>query len=197
MVRIILEKDIKEVVKIHSESLPQDFLPSLGIDFLAKIFYPNTLNSPFGITFVKTIDGEVAGFLTLAYKSNLFLKSIILKNFYRTIIIFFKKMFSTPLFLRECLDIFFQVFLKEKQEYKNLPEIVVIAVKKNFRGIGVGQELVNYVKEHLKNKGFNKLFVKTLTSNLSAIKLYKKTEGEIREEIIRANKKYNVVLFNL
>ena len=196
MVRTMLEKDIKEVVRIHSESLPQDFLPSLGIDFLAKIFYPNTLNSPLGITFVKTIDGEVAGFLTLAYKSNLFLKNIILKNFYRTIIIFFKKMFLTPLFLRECLDIFFQVFLKEK-EYKESPEIVVIAVKKNFRGMGVGQELVNYVKEHLKNKGFNKLFVKTLTSNLSAIKLYEKTGGVMREEISRANKKYSVVLFNL
>lgn len=194
---MIREENIKDVARIHLESLPEDFLPSLGIDFLTKIFYQNTLNSSFSITFVKIINGQIAGFLTLAYKSNLFLKNVIFKNFYRTIVIFLKKILSNPYFLKECLDVFSQVFLKEKQKYKELPEIVVIAVEKKFRGKGVGQELVNYVKEHLKNKGFTKLIVKTLTSNLPAVKLYEKTGGKIQEEIIRAGKKYNVISFNL
>jgi len=118
-IKIMKKENIKEVARIHYESLPQDFLPSLGTDFLEKVFYPNTLDSSFGITFIKTIDGEIAGFLTIAYKSNLFLRNIMFNNFYQTSVAFIKKILSKPFFLKECLGVLSQIFLKEDKNIKS------------------------------------------------------------------------------
>jgi len=193
MIEIMQKKHIREVARIHYESLPQDFLPRFGIKFLEKIFYPGVLKSPFGTTFVEIVDNKVAGFLTLAYKNNLFLKKIIFTNPQWLVLLSLKKLFSNPLFLKEGFDILLHSLIKERNDYGELPESVILAVKKEFRGRGIAKKLIDHGKKHLKSLGLNKFMVKVLNSNIITIKLYIKMGGEIQKEIVRANKKYKIL----
>ena len=69
---------IEEIARIHYSSLPNDFLPSFGYDFLSNIFYPAVLTSSFGKVFVAVRnDDEPIGFVLVTTDSNEFLKELV------------------------------------------------------------------------------------------------------------------------
>lgn len=49
-----------------------------------------------------------------------------------------------------------------------------IAVGKNYRGIGLGSRLMNFVLESFKNRGFKKAFLEVITTDKKVISFYKK-----------------------
>jgi len=187
-------EDVKKVARLHLESLPDDFFPSLGLNFLEKIFYSGSLSSSSGVTFVRIEDNKIVGFLTMSYNNDFF-GDILKRKLSQVIVFFFTKLLLDPKLLRKSLSIFIVEMLKKKKKSK--PEIVFIVVGKDFRKKGIGRELISCAIQDLKSKKEKELIVKTLSSNLNALRFYKRIGGIIRREVIRAGKKYKVIFFKI
>jgi hypothetical protein len=80
-------QDISLVAQIHFKSLPDDFFPSLGLDFLETVYYPASLKSEHAATLVTEAQDEVSGFVTVATDSSLYNRDILRRawiNLYQT-----------------------------------------------------------------------------------------------------------------
>jgi hypothetical protein len=58
--------DVNRISELHSKALPKDLLPSLGLDFLVKTYYPAVLNSSFSNVYLLEKDGIVVSFVVFA-----------------------------------------------------------------------------------------------------------------------------------
>jgi len=63
------KEDIDQVVDIHMDELPDDFLPALGIVFLREIFYPAIIVSRNAQGIVSVSGSEISGFSIIALNS--------------------------------------------------------------------------------------------------------------------------------
>ena len=71
-IRPAAASDIPRVARLHLEALPDYFLPSLGLDFLARVYYPAAFASPFGSTLVAASASDAVGFVTIAHDTDRF-----------------------------------------------------------------------------------------------------------------------------
>lgn len=58
-----------------------------------------------------------------------------------------------------------------------------IAVGKNYRGMGLGNRLMNFVLESFKTRGFKKAFLEVMTTDKKVISFYEKIGFQIRETL--------------
>ena len=61
--------------------------------------------------------------------------------------------------------------------------LIKIVVCDKFRNQGIGSKIINFIKEHIKNKGIKKIFLEVRHDNYVAKSFYKKNgfiEGEVR-----------------
>ncbi|MBK0371274.1 GNAT family N-acetyltransferase [Flavobacterium agrisoli] len=71
------------------------------------------------------------------------------------------------------------VTLNKKNEF--LAEIGLLAVSENFRGCGIGQQLISESIKRSYNAGFKEIQVVTQQENIPAMNLYQKTNFKIKE----------------
>ena len=88
---------IQDVAKIHFDSLPEDFLPRLGLDFLVNTFYPAVLSSNLGEVFI-AIDSfdKPDGFVLVTSRSNDFLGSLLTSRFLDFLLVGICNSFKSP-----------------------------------------------------------------------------------------------------
>ena len=60
------------------------------------------------------------------------------------------------------------------QTAKNYPEVLAIAVKPQFQGMGIGRELLLKAEEELKDLGIRRLYLHTSVDNLRAQRLFQR-----------------------
>ena len=58
-----------------------------------------------------------------------------------------------------------------------------IAVDKNYRGMGIGSRLMNFVLEKFKNRGFKKAFLEVITTDKKVISFYEKRGFQIKKTL--------------
>ena len=182
---------IKEVVEIHIQSLPNDFLPSLGADFLMDGFYPAVINSEYGRAYAALQNDRACGFIIVTKDSSRFFKSIIKNQLWRFIKVGLKTSFSSATQFQNNLNIILSA-LKEnvKDDYG---EIYEIAVKKTLQGRGVGRELVEKSIEYLKNEGIQGIKIKTQKDNVNWINSLKKNGWRIINEFKLIGRDYVIL----
>lgn len=192
IVRQMKEKEIFAVAKIHHLALSDDFLPSLGFNFLKNGYYKSTLRNPYGKVFVASIDNNIVGFVNIALDSRAYVKYEVKKNLRLLVQSFLKLLFKNPSCIIEGL-----VITKTKG-YNDLEagEIMFIAVDKFYQKQGIGKMLVNEANKYFSKQGIRKAFTKTLVSNNHVIKMYEKYGAEKVAEINIMNKKYIYLQWN-
>jgi len=139
---------IEDIAKIHYDSLPNDFLPLLGLDFLINTFYPAVISSELGKVFLALNEfNEPAGFTLVTLNSNEFLRDIIKNRFWDFLKIGIHSSFISLINFKNN----FQVILSGlfSKNTSDLGEIYIIAVKNSFRGKGIGKLLVKKSMDYL------------------------------------------------
>ena len=164
---------VEDIGKIHFNSLPNDFLPTLGLNFLIKTFYPAVLSSELGKVFIAFNEvGEPVGFVLVTLGSNEFLKNIIKNRFWEFFKIFICSSFISLKNFKNNFQIIISGILSKNTP--NFGEIYIIAVKKPFRGKGVGKLLVKKSMDFLIEKELSGIKIKTLVSNIEWMEYFYK-----------------------
>ena len=182
---------IREVVEIHTESLPNDFLPGLGKDFLINDFYPAVLHSEYGNTYVAVQDGRTCGFIIITKDSSRFFKSIVKNKFWRFLKTGLKTSLSSLTQLKNNFSIIFSASNEEiKPDYG---EIYEIAVKNSCQGKGIGKKLIEESIQYLKSEGIHGIKIKTQKSNVQWVNSLQKNGWRIEKEFTLINRAYVIL----
>src|SRR5687768_5617642 len=101
----LTEMDISKVANVHYQALAEDFLPSLGLDFLEKVYYPAAINSANAVTFVARSGNDIAGFVTIAPDSPQYTRDVLAGNWISIGSYVFRSLFSRPVILLRSFEV--------------------------------------------------------------------------------------------
>ncbi len=188
MLDVMQTNDLPAVARIHYESLPDDFIPSLGLDFLECVYYPAAIQSQHAVTYIARINSKPAGFVTVAHDSTLYTKDI-LKGHYLMIGGYaLRAALRDPSYIIRSMQVFQSALLSKPDPIKG--EIVFIAVDKNQRGQGLGVGLVTRAVGYLQHQGVSQYRTKTLASNVNVIRMYEKLGWSVRDHFRLMQREY-------
>ena len=183
MIRFATPDDIPIVVDIHSQSLSEDYLPKLGKKVMLG-YYNAFVKKNLVILFEEK--KCIIGFVALSIYP-ISLKSVFLR-YYKT---FIMKLFLQP-------DLWLQTLWlalnSKRNNFGGYPEISFFSVKKEYRGVGIGSQLITWVCSFLSKKGIEYLQVKTESNNPPVNHFYKKNVFNVVSVEKRFNRKFNVYL---
>ncbi|NER94655.1 MAG: GNAT family N-acetyltransferase [Symploca sp. SIO1B1] len=175
-------------------ALPEDFLPSLGLNFLANVYYPAYVNNPYGEVLVAILDSKVVGFIQLATNPEKYLDWIIKEKFLSLSWYLFRLGLRKPRRILEAIAI----AQSKTPKLAESAEIAILAVKPSMQRLGIGSALINFANNYSLKKGLNSIYIKTLSSNFHVINMYQNNcNAEILFKINILNKSYVYIACNL
>jgi len=188
-------KDITALARIHHTALPDDFLPSLGRDFLENVYYPAALKSGNAITLAARARGEPVGFVTIAHYSSQYTRDVLRWAWIRMGLYALKAFLSHPSILWKSLEVLQSALFSKPDPIQS--EIVFIAVDPSCHGQGIGTQLVISSLQYLERKSIYECRTKTLAGNRHVIRMYEKIGWHVRDRFrLIGNSYVNIVLEN-
>lgn len=137
--------DIARVVMLHENELT-GFLSKLGKRFLT-LFYRTSLSIPEMCTFVKKVDGNIVGFVTVTTETNGLYKRIFFQRPIHFVWILLHHLLTHP------FDIASFFSLLHYPGFSNtIPELLSLAVDRRFQRKGIGRELFEAGSEWFRRK---------------------------------------------
>jgi len=183
---------LTKLAEIHYKSLPDDFLPSLGLDFLERVYYPEAIKSEFAVTLVALDRGYPVGFVTVSHNSRCFMRYILTNKL--AILVFFviRATLRNFRYLTKFVEVAWFLLLSKPDPIE--AEIVFIAVDEAYRGQGVGKKLVTAAIDYLREKGCNNCRTKTLAHNLGVIRFYEGMGWYVRDSYRFIGREYVTIV---
>ncbi len=132
--------DASRISELHSKALPKDLLPSLGMDFLVRTYYPAVLNSSFSNVYLLEKDGVAVSFVVFATDTSELAK-IIKADKLSILIAIMKKSITNPRIPFSILGfILGKVNWEEKiADIEHMPELYSIATEPSLQSKGYGK----------------------------------------------------------
>ncbi len=177
----IREHQLKDIAKIHFNSLPNDFLPLMGEKFLSDVFYKFSFLDENSHCLVDVKNGKCRGFLLLVSESGKFLKTFLINNFKKISVAFIKAALKNPEIIKFAFGLLSS--LGKSEEEDNFAEIYIIAIDENARGKGIGDALVRESIRLAKSENSPGIKIKTLKSNNRWVNYFLKNKWRISREI--------------
>lgn len=173
---------LKSVIRIHRIEISQGFLSSLGDNALALLF-SHASESQFGrLLIAKDAEsGQIVGFLLGTIDTGAFYKDFLCKKFFKAAFVLAPKLLS----FEKVRKVFETLFYPTKEELKTLPkpELLDIAVLKEYQGAGVAQLLFQKFAENLYAIGIDRFKITTGESLVTAQRFYEKLGAEKAGEV--------------
>ena len=163
---VLTSADASEIAKIHMQALNGDFLPSLGLNFL-KTFYSGVVDKRNVHGFAFRVDGKIYGFVVGTTDSRTFFKEAIKSKFASLLIFLLIGLVKRPANIKNI----FETFLYPKKEKGLKAELVVIAVGRRYRGLGIGKKLTKELEKVFVQKNIKKYKV-TVHADKAAVNFY-------------------------
>lgn len=155
-----------QIAITHSEALSGDFLPSLGVGFLTT-FYQGVIGKT-GVYIFGIIErGKVSGFVLGTKDSSKFFSLALRSNFLRLSFLLLCQLIRRPVLIKNVIE----TFLYPKKDVGPKAELVVIAVRKNCQGKGLGRDLVDVLEESFKKDGIRR-YKLTVYADKKAVGFY-------------------------
>lgn len=173
--RKMIESDITKVSLIHTKAFKDFFLTSLGKNFL-ETYYRACLKHQHTIAFcAEDLQGNLVGFATGSSWAKGYHKTIFLNNLLSFISTLVFSIFKNPQILIRLMKNL------EKNENKNdtgeYAELLSIGVNPDFKGGGVGRELLQVFHAEAKKRGCVKVALTTDKINNDAVLAFYKKCG--------------------
>ena len=173
---------LENVIRIHRIEISQGFLSSLGDKALALLF-SHASESRFGRLLVakNASSGQIVGFLLGTVDTGAFYKDFLCKKFLKAVFVLAPKMLS----FKKIRKVFETLFYPTKEELKILPkpELLDIAVLKEYQGTGVAQLLFQEFAKNLYTIGIDRFKITTGEGLVVAQRFYEKLGAEKVGEI--------------
>ena len=185
------EKHLDQIVEIFFNELNISPISSLGKNFIKDMFFLS-LKNEYGFVCLSKNKFKVIGFIFITKKNLHLFRCISL----RSIFLFIRVTLTNYAILKAFLISFFRLFLLRDNLKNNdisAIELSHFAVMKDYKGKGIGNELIKAIEKHAKINEYSKIF--TSTHNLRLAEFYKKSRNaKILYTIdIGIYKSYNIV----
>jgi len=184
---------IDQVAEIHSRSLPDDFLTSIGMTFLKGVFYRGLLESPAGFGYVDMQDGQVRGFVTGSYKSEKTYKEIICRRWGLFFLCLVWSTLRRPSIFKKIVQT--AHFIVKQKAASPSAQLISIAVKEDFRRQNIGTRLIQALKDNFGASGSKEFSVITDSHLQDSNRLYQKNGFKLDRTFSIYGKKRNVYLY--
>ena len=191
----VQSNNLSVIAYIHCASLPNDFLPSLGRDFLEQVYYPAAIQSKHAKTLVAQVAGNPVGFVTIAHDTERFSQDILNGRLLVLAKYALRATLRDPCHLRKSLEVFGSVMMTKPDLVKG--EIVFIAVEQTHRGQGIGKQLVVAAIDYLRQKDVPFCRTKTLAENIGVIEMYEGLGWQVRDHFRLIGREYVTIVTNL
>ena len=192
VVRPATVAEAHDLARIHFEALPEDFLPSLGLDFLERVHYPATFTSAYGANLVAVSGGRPVGFVTIAHDAGLFSRDIMRRAVTSIARYALRAAARNPRHLRKTAEVAWSALNGTTDPVKG--EIFLIAVDRECRGRGVGQALVREAMAYLARHGVDRCRTKTLAGNAGVIGMYDHLGWSVRDRFSLIGRDYVTIV---
>jgi GNAT superfamily N-acetyltransferase len=173
---------LENVIRIHRIEISQGFLSSLGDNALALLF-SHASESRFGRLLIAkdTSSEQIVGFLLGTVDTGAFYKDFLCKKGLKAVFVLVPKLLS----FEKVRKVFETLFYPTKEELKTLPkpELLDVAVLKEYRGTGVAQLLFQEFAKKLYAIGIDRFKITTGESLVGAQRFYEKLGAEKAGEV--------------
>jgi GNAT superfamily N-acetyltransferase len=166
--------DYQECAYIHSNLIPNGFLPSLGINFLAGLYESFSI-SKHSFLMLAIENEKVLGFIAVSFNTNKFFKWYIATQIYKHVFkIPFKILGKT--FFKKILDLLTYPYKNKSSSegFISNSEIFNFCVTKEIQGKGVGKLLFSNAVSRLENQNIETLKIVTGGDQKTAHNFYNK-----------------------
>lgn len=171
------------IAAIHASALAGDFLPSLGVGFLTRL-YEGILSLGLGFGFVAREDGLVAGFVLGSEDTSVLFRQALLRRALPMGIAMLPALLRRPSLIRNIVETF--TYPAQEGAAAVTAELIVIAVDAGWRSQGVGAALCAALDAEFKarriaaykvtvnqsNDGANRFYLRQGFAQAHAFRLY-------------------------
>lgn len=168
MITQLVKADANSLARIHKTALKNDFLPSLGENFLTT-FYKSLIGEKGIFAFAERNQNQILGFVIGTDDMGLLFKKVLRSNFLELSLSLLLALLKNPgLIIRVA-----ESFLYPTKESGPKAELVVIVVLKKFQGKGIGKKLVKVLEKAFKENKI-KEYKLTVHADKKAVNFYEK-----------------------
>lgn len=184
--------DSHQLAKLHTQALPGDFLPSLGVDFL-EAFYGGVIGRRSVFGFASRKKGCVEGFVIGTENMGDFIKLTLINNFLKLSFLLFVQVLKRPLILKNLVE----TLTYSGKENKPPAELVVIAIDKSSRRKGLGRKLILELESEMKRRGIGEYKLAVTKRNKKANAFYQALNFDYKSSFRLYGKSWNVLVKKL
>lgn len=167
----IKKEHLQPISEIHAEALSGDFLPSLGKGFL-RTLYKGIIELGVGFGYVYEREGYVIGFAVGVVDSGTMFKKVLRHRGLRLGVQALWRAWRNLTLVKNTFDTF--RYPNKEGMVLQRAELLVIAVRENFRGQGIGKALVNALNEEFCRRGILSYKVTVHKENEGANNFYRR-----------------------
>jgi len=185
-IREVRSHEVKSVAEIHALALPNDFLPSLGVNPLEEYYaYSLELGVENKAKLLGAFEGErLVGFCQIAFDSISFTKIIKVNTLPS---LFYSTVFRPQVAMNGLIQYFHAVRFNEGGA-----EIAFIAVAPACQRSGIGSMLISVAMEESREKKINWITTKTANKNLS-LYYQKELKAQVIKRFSAVGQKYEIL----
>jgi ribosomal protein S18 acetylase RimI-like enzyme len=159
----------QRMAEIHAQALAGDFLPSLGVGFLAEL-YRGILGLGLGFGFVAGDGKDIGGFVIASEDTSRLFRSVLMRRSIPLGLRLVPALARRPMLLRNIIETF---TYPEHEGALPIPaELVVIAVDATRRGQGAGAALCAALDAEFRRRSIRRYKVTVNQSNDGANRFY-------------------------
>jgi len=164
----INNKTIEDMARIHSDSLPDDYIAKLGFAVLCE-YYDHLLRMDAVNAYILRVEHETAGYVV--YSDESVLPGFVKKNAW---IVAYNILLNcrSIKFIQHTLDVVWHM-VTFRHDYPGV-ELCYIAIDEKYTNLGAGSKMLNVSFKALAEKGIRSVWLKTLLSTPENIEFYTK-----------------------
>lgn len=189
MIVKLTSQHANQVAKLHKESLPDEFLSSLGKKFLT-VLYSILLRQKSIVAYGYLIEDKLIGFIIgTTNKQQAFRQVIGSSQGLKLVPYLVFNLFKKPAIVFYFAE---TLFYSKVHLTQTNSELLAICVAKQYRRQGIGKKLVGKLQYALNQRG-QRLFAVSTTSKV-ADSFYQKLGGRMSKQFTMFGKKWNMYL---
>lgn len=183
--------DIPSLVQIFQKELPLSIFNQLGPEFIeVYILAAYQAKNSFALSVIK--NEKIIGFAIASTHPFEIFQKMILTHPVKLIKIFILSLVKTPALLKDLIQLFIIQF---EHADKIKPELLTIAIDRDFQGQRVGSKLINKIKDEFRERGVNCFKVGVWQEMEKPNQFYQKTGAKFYYAVSLYNQTFNYYIY--
>ena len=163
------KSDIQNIIDLHLKSFNKNHFSAVFSKEMLEKYFENLIElNDLNFVFYDDELRELLGYVIAGYNSQEAVHKFINSNYFIVTLTLIKN----PRFLSEKISEISEKIFGTKYEKKAKCRLYLIAVNHNYKGKGIGKQLINHLENEIRKKGLNRYGLSVRKDNKEAIGFY-------------------------